>query len=108
MAVETAVAPNVSDLQSGVVKASQVARAALEHTLQRYQLHDFILAAILASIVLLIIRNSILSPLRGIPGPRLAGLTSLYEFYYDVIKNGTYAHQHPKIHQQYGTIPLSR
>lgn len=105
MAVDTAVALNAT-AQSVVVQASQAARAALERTLQRDQLLHLIMAAILASAIVVIVRNSILSPLREIPGPWLAGLTSWYEFYYDVVKNGTYAHQHPLMHQRYGTTSL--
>jgi len=35
-----------------------------------------------------VISRVFLSPLRHIPGPKLAALTSWYEFYYDVIQQG--------------------
>ncbi|PYH32390.1 cytochrome P450 [Aspergillus neoniger CBS 115656] len=47
--------------------------------------------AILVIFVFLSLRTIyrlVLHPLRGIPGPKLAAATSLYEFYYDVVKGG--------------------
>lgn len=41
-------------------------------------------------------------PLSGIPGPKLAAVTHLYEFYYDVIIHGRFLFQIEKMHQQYG------
>ncbi|PYH77104.1 cytochrome P450 [Aspergillus uvarum CBS 121591] len=40
-------------------------------------------------------------PLRCIPGPRLAGLTGWWEFYFDVIESGTLVHRLPRLHQKY-------
>ncbi|KAI2955035.1 hypothetical protein CBS147323_9745 [Aspergillus niger] len=45
-----------------------------------------------------------LHPLRGIPGPKLAASTSLYEFYYDAIKGGKYIWEVERMHRQYGPI----
>jgi hypothetical protein len=39
-----------------------------------------------------------LSPLRRIPGPRLAAATGLYEFYYDCILGGKYIFEIEKMH----------
>lgn len=105
MAAETVVVPSDSGSYPFVVQAVQVAYSALESSLRRHTLLSLILMALLAFLIVLVIKNIILSPLRAIPGPWLAGLTSLYEFYYDVVKNGTYAHQHSKMHQKYGTSP---
>ena len=44
-----------------------------------------------------------LSPIASFPGPKLAGLTLWYEFYYDVIKRGKYLFKIRELHQQYGT-----
>ena len=41
-------------------------------------------------------------PLRRFPGPKLAAITHGYEFYYDVILNGTYIWEVEKMHQRYG------
>ena len=42
------------------------------------------------------------SPVAKFPGPKLAGLTFLYEFYYDVIKRGKYTFKIRELHKQYG------
>lgn len=41
-------------------------------------------------------------PLRRFPGPKLAAITHGYEFYYDVIRGGTYLWEIEKMHQKYG------
>ena len=41
-------------------------------------------------------------PLRGIPGPKIAAATSLYEFYYDAIKGGMYIWEIQRMHKHYG------
>jgi len=43
-----------------------------------------------------------LSPISKFPGPKLAALTLWYEFYYDVIKTGTYMAEIKKMHDKYG------
>jgi cytochrome P450 len=43
-------------------------------------------------------------PLSKIPGPKLAAISHLYEFYYDVIKGGMFLFRIEKIHEQYGPI----
>lgn len=43
-------------------------------------------------------------PLAGIPGPRLAAISQLYEFYYNCIKPGQYTFQIQKLHQIYGML----
>ncbi|KAI9374451.1 cytochrome P450 [Aspergillus egyptiacus] len=40
-------------------------------------------------------------PLRRIPGPFLAGLTGWWEFYFDVIENGTLVKRLPRLHEKY-------
>ena len=41
-------------------------------------------------------------PLSHFPGPRLVAVGTLYEFYYDVVKDGIYLWQIEKMHQKYG------
>jgi Cytochrome P450 len=41
-------------------------------------------------------------PLAKFPGPRMAALTSGYEFYYDAIKGGRYYKKIEKLHEKYG------
>ncbi|KAE8359938.1 cytochrome P450 [Aspergillus caelatus] len=45
-----------------------------------------------------------LHPLRKFPGPKLAAISHLYEFYYDVIKGGTYVEKINRMHCAYGPI----
>lgn len=42
------------------------------------------------------------SLLANFPGPQLAAVTLWYEFYYDVIKTGTYMAEIKKMHEKYG------
>ncbi|KAE8153110.1 cytochrome P450 [Aspergillus avenaceus] len=43
-------------------------------------------------------------PLHKIPGPKLAAVTHLYEFYYDVVRGGRYMFKIEKMHEDYGPI----
>ncbi|MCJ1386979.1 hypothetical protein MMC17_010108 [Xylographa soralifera] len=45
-----------------------------------------------------------LSPLARIPGPKLAALTSWYEFYYDVVQPAKFCWKIKELHEQYGSI----
>ena len=45
-----------------------------------------------------------LSSLAGIPGPKLAALTSWYEIYYDIIQPGQYIWKIKEMHARYGPI----
>ncbi len=45
-----------------------------------------------------------LSPIAKFPGSKLAALTFWYEFYYDVIKRGTYVYEIERMHNIYGPI----
>jgi hypothetical protein len=43
-------------------------------------------------------------PLSKFPGPKLAAITFLYEFYCDVIKGGQFLFQMEKMHDKYGRL----
>lgn len=45
-----------------------------------------------------------LSPIASFPGPRLAALTSLYEFYYDTVCCGQFTFHIGRLHEKYGPI----
>lgn len=42
-------------------------------------------------------------PLHHIPGPKLAAITHLYEFYHDVIRGGLFIWEIEKMHREYGS-----
>ncbi|OIW31159.1 cytochrome P450 [Coniochaeta ligniaria NRRL 30616] len=69
-------------------------------------LHTTILLLTLSSISLLALalHRLYLSPLSPVPGPRLAALTWLYEFYYDIVLGGQYTFKIIRLHAQYGPI----
>ena len=46
--------------------------------------------------------NLYFHPLRKFPGPKVAAIGSFLEFYYDVVKDGTYLWQIEKMHLKYG------
>jgi hypothetical protein len=53
------------------------------------------------TILTTIIARLWLHPLKKIPGPWIAAVTSGYDFYYNVIRDGTYIHQFPRLHKEY-------
>lgn len=46
-------------------------------------------------------------PLRKIPGPLLARLTGWWEFYFDVVDNGTLVKRLPRLHEKYRMLQYS-
>lgn len=46
--------------------------------------------------------NFYLHPLSRFPGPKLAAVGSLYEFWFDVVKDGRYLWEIAKMHDEYG------
>lgn len=66
----------------------------------------YILGALLCSLAYLILSRTLFSPLRHIPGPRLAALSSWYEFYFDVIQPGRYAFKIKELHEKHGVFGL--
>ena len=66
----------------------------------------YALIAITAYILCLSIYRLYFSPIARFPGRRLAALTLWYQFYYDVVKRGTYAWEIKKMHEYYGMISM--
>jgi hypothetical protein len=50
------------------------------------------------------IRRLYFHPLARIPGPKLAALTWWYEFYFDVLQEGTYVFKIQELHKKYGEL----
>ena len=42
-------------------------------------------------------------PLARFPGPKLAGLSKWYEFYYEIVRKGQFTLQIDELHRKYGT-----
>ncbi|KAH6681450.1 cytochrome P450 [Halenospora varia] len=68
------------------------------------ELIEIALALLLTQTIYTIISRLFLHPLAVIPGPKLAALTSWYEFYYDVIQPGQYVWHIQNLHAKYGPI----
>ena len=43
-----------------------------------------------------------ISPLRKIPGPRLAALSKFYEAYYEIWRQGQFSFKLDELHERYG------
>lgn len=52
--------------------------------------------------VIRIVYRVFFSPLAKFPGPKLAAMTSLYEFYFDYVKKAKYCFEIERMHQVYG------
>lgn len=53
-------------------------------------------------ILCVVIHRLFFHPLSTIPGPRLAAITSLYHFYYSVIRRGDVVNHLKFLHKKYG------
>ncbi|CAF9935909.1 MAG: hypothetical protein ALECFALPRED_006634 [Alectoria fallacina] len=65
---------------------------------------EFTFVAIVLYTAYGIIYRLYLSPIAHFPGRKLAALTLWYEFYFDVIKRGSYVWEIQEMHQTYGPI----
>lgn len=65
----------------------------------------WISAAVLVSLLVLVLRRLVLSPLAGVPGPKIAASTAWYEFYWDCPRKGHYMFKIEEMHRQYGLNP---
>lgn len=54
--------------------------------------------------VSIVVHRLFCSPISKFPGPRLAAATSLYELYYNFVKNGKYVFEIERLHKVYGPI----
>ncbi|KAM0418947.1 hypothetical protein ACHAPT_012105 [Fusarium lateritium] len=51
-----------------------------------------------------VIYNLFFHPLSKFPGPKIAAIGSYYEFYHDVVKDGTYLWRIEEMHRKYGPV----
>lgn len=54
--------------------------------------------------IVIIVRRLVFSPLAHVPGLKLAAATMWYEFYYDVVKRGSYFREIARMHEKYGPV----
>ena len=64
-----------------------------------------VLCLLLYPVLLAVYRIS-LHPLAKYPGPKLAGASYWYEYYYDVTKKGNYIFKIMDLHKQYGEFVI--
>lgn len=62
----------------------------------------YLFGAVFAYVVVLCGYRLVFSPLAEFPGPKLAGLTNWYEFYWDVIKQGQFTAHIQQLHKEHG------
>jgi hypothetical protein len=68
----------------------------------KYSLTTLLICLLLGAGAYFIAHRLIFHPLANVPGPRLAALTYLYEFYYDGLKQGQYVFRIDELHREYG------
>jgi len=68
----------------------------------RASLASLVAAGFAIYIVALVVYRLFLHPLAKFPGPRLAALTSWYEAYFEIVKNGQYFSKISQLHDIYG------
>ncbi|KAL4925323.1 cytochrome P450 [Aspergillus undulatus] len=61
-------------------------------------------AAVSAYLVSIVIYRLYLSPIAHFPGPKLAALTVMYEFYWEAVRNGQFTFHIGELHKRYGPI----
>lgn len=58
----------------------------------------------LVPLISLIIYRLYFHPISHIPGPPLAKITYIYEWYYDLYKGGQFTFELPALHRKYGSL----
>jgi hypothetical protein len=65
-----------------------------------------LVASITASLALVTYRL-VLSPLAGVPGPKIAAATAWYEFYWDCAQQGRFLFKIQDMHRRYGSAQIA-
>jgi hypothetical protein len=68
-----------------------------------YSIPRLLLYVIVSYIFMRSIYRLYFHPLSKFPGPKLAAVTHLSEFYHDVVRNGKFIWEIEKMHLKYGT-----
>lgn len=71
-----------------------------------YSLLTLVPIGIVTYVVLGAIYRLYFHPLSKFPGPKLAAITHLYEFYFNIIKDGMFIWEIERMHQKYGNRQL--
>lgn len=64
------------------------------------------LSAVAILLIVTALYRVYLHPLASIPGPNLAALSSIYEFYFDCWLEGKFIFEIRRLHNTYGTNPV--
>ncbi|RDW76542.1 cytochrome P450 [Aspergillus mulundensis] len=62
---------------------------------------SIVFIALVVAVIHLAISRLLFHPLANVPGPALAALSTWYEFYHDVIRNGRYVKRVESMHEEY-------
>lgn len=82
----------------------------VESSLVRTLLEHYVAATLLAFAgytLILVVHRLFVSPLAKFPGPKIAAVTSWYEFYHDYFRRGQYVFKIKEMHDKYGE-PIRR
>lgn len=75
---------------------SRMLGALLEH----YAIVAVVVSAVYTAV--LVVYRLLFSPLAKFPGPKIAAITSWYEFYHDYFRRGSYVFKIKEMHDRYG------
>jgi hypothetical protein len=66
--------------------------------------HYLVVAAVVsvAYTIIVVAHRLFFSPLAKFPGPKIAAITTWYEFYHDYFRRGKYVFKIKEMHDQYG------
>lgn len=76
--------------------------AAVVHMFATAGVLPLLAVSTLIYVIALVVYRLYLHPLAKFPGPRIAAVTSWYEGYYEIVKNGQYSRKISKLHDEYG------
>lgn len=74
------------------------------HSILPMHLFALIVVSVFAYVIGSVVYQLHFSPLSRFPGPKIAAVTYLYEFYYDAILKGRYIFKIKELHEKYGTF----